>query len=109
MFEVLDLLCLPVGAAPVGFAMFRARKYKAPRLRTAFFELVTVLLAVAVWFTARTANYLAGPPDGDLYAQTWGFQAIVFVLVYLPWAMLTAGALLLAQSLFLTRRRGHAL
>ncbi len=109
MFGILDLLYLPVGAALVCFAMFRARKHNAPRVRTAFLELVTILGAAAVWFAVRTANYLAGPPDGDLYAQTWGFQWLVFVLVYLPWALLAAGALLLIQSLLLTRRRRHAL
>lgn len=71
MFAFLGLLILPVGAALIGFAMFRARKYEAPSVRTAVLELVTILVAVAVWFTMRTADYLAGPPDGDLYAQTW--------------------------------------
>ena len=109
MFGLLNLLLLPLGAALVTLAMFRARKFRAPRMRTAILEVAFVLVAVGAWFIVRTAHYLAGPPDADVYAQTWAFQALVFLLVYLPWALFVAGTLLLAQSFAITLRSRHAL
>jgi hypothetical protein len=108
MFGPANLLLLPFGAVLVGVALFRARKYRTPIFRIALLELLAVLIAVAAWFLVRTMNYLAGPPDGDIYAQTWGFQAIVFVLVYLPWALTGAGTFLLGQSLFLSPAGSNA-
>ena len=105
---MLDLLLFPVGAALVAAALVSARKQGAATLRIAVLELLAILAAVGLWFAVRTVNYLAGPPDGDVYAQTWSFQAIVFALLYLPRALLAAGLLLLAQSLLLKRRRGRA-
>jgi hypothetical protein len=99
MFGPANLLLLPLGAALVGVSLFRAQKYRTPPFRIAVLELLAVLIAVAAWFFVRSLNYLAGPPDGDVYAQTWGFQSIVFVLVYLPWALIGAGTLLLSQTL----------
>src|SRR5689334_13216122 len=108
MYGFANVALLPLGAAVLGVALYRARKYRLPGLRSAVLQVVSILVVVGAWFAVRTAAYLAGPPDADLYAQTWAFQAIVFVLVYLPWVMLGAGALVLAESIFF-RLRNHAL
>jgi uncharacterized SAM-binding protein YcdF (DUF218 family) len=105
---MLDLLLLPAGAALVALALVRARKQSVAALRIAVLKLLAVLVAVGLWFAVRTVDYLAGPADGDVYAQAWAFQAIVFALIYLPRALLAAGLLLLAQSLLLKGRRGRA-
>lgn len=105
---MLDLLLLPIGAALVALALVRARKHSAAAMRVAVWELAAVLVAVGLWFGVRTVNYLAGPPYGDVYAQTWAFQCVVFALIYLPRALLAAGLLLLAQSLLLKKWRGRA-
>jgi hypothetical protein len=44
------------------------------------------LVAVfAAWkFYTGVADYLAHPTDGDLYAHSWSFQAIVFLMFTLP-------------------------
>lgn len=54
-------------------------------------------LAVAIasiWFYIRTEALLSGPPSGDLYANNWGFQLIVFGLFWLPTVLLITGILL---------------
>lgn len=40
-------------------------------------QIALFVVCFAVWFYLRTAAYLAGPPDGDVYAQTWSFQLMV--------------------------------
>ena len=40
-------------------------------------QLALYFACFCLWFYFRTDAYLAGPPDGDLYAQTWSFQLIV--------------------------------
>jgi hypothetical protein len=41
--------------------------------------------AIVAWrFHLGVLEYLAHPPDGDLYAHTWSFQAIVFLIFTLP-------------------------
>lgn len=50
----------------------------------ALMQLVFALCAAAVWFYFRTVEYLSGPPDPDLYAWSWGFQIMVFALIYVP-------------------------
>jgi hypothetical protein len=32
------------------------------------------------WYYLRTAAFLAGPPYGDLYAQTWSYQLLMGTL-----------------------------
>ncbi|WP_434026359.1 hypothetical protein [[Pseudomonas] boreopolis] len=59
--------------------------------------LAQLALAVAIagtWFYFRTEALLAGPPSGDLYANNWGFQLIVFVVAWLPATLLITGILL---------------
>ena len=44
-----------------------------------------VVAAIFGWrFYAGTLEYLAHPTDGDLYAHTWSFQAIVFSMFAVP-------------------------
>lgn len=40
-------------------------------------QIAVFVMCFAVWVYLRTAAYLAGPPDGDVYAQTWSFQLMV--------------------------------
>jgi uncharacterized integral membrane protein len=47
-----------------------------------------------VWYYLDTAAYVAQPPDGDLYAHTWSFQALNFTVSKLPFALLALGSLL---------------
>ncbi|MFZ3220548.1 MAG: hypothetical protein WA174_10970 [Rhodoferax sp.] len=68
-------------------------------------QLILIVLAIGGWFVFRTVEYLAGPPDSDLYAQTWGFQALVFVMFYLPWVLLAVGGLIVIESYLLPGRR----
>jgi hypothetical protein len=95
---------LPISLAVLLFGLFRAKKLGVPRLPLAVLQLIVTVLAIGGWFALRTAEYFAGPPDSDLYAQTWGFQAMVFVLFYLPWALLVVGALIVIESYVLQWR-----
>ncbi len=51
-----------------------------------------VAIIVAWRFYIGVSNYLAHPTDGDLYAHTWSFQAIVFLVFRLPIILLAFGA-----------------
>src|SRR5688572_30469189 len=108
MFGIANVALLPIGLALVGVALHRAHKQRRPGLLNALLQVVAILGAVGAWFIIRTISYLNGPADGDAYAQTWGFQGMVFVLIYLPWALLAAGALVLAETVLLRKLR-HAL
>jgi hypothetical protein len=101
----LSLGILPIAIAVLLFGLFRAKKLGAPKLSVAVLQLLVTVSAVGGWFALRTADYLAGPPDGDLYAQTWGFQTVVFTMLYLPWTLLAVGSLIVIQSYGL--QRGH--
>lgn len=96
---------LPISLAVLLFGLFRAKKLGAPRLPVAVLQLIVTVSVIGGWFALRTAEYLAGPPDGDVYAQTWGFQAVVFVMFYLPWALLAVGSLIVIESYVLRWRR----
>ena len=41
-----------------------------------------LLCALGIWFVVRTRVYLAAPVDQDLYAHTWSFQALAFLISY---------------------------
>lgn len=56
--------------------------------------------AFCVWFYIRTSAYLAGPQDGDLYAQTWSFQFVVGGLYLLGTLPLLAMLFLVEAGLF---------
>jgi hypothetical protein len=47
-------------------------------------QAILLLGTLSVWYFIRTAAYLAKPTDGDLYAHTWSFQAMVFVVYLVP-------------------------
>ena len=45
-------------------------------------------------YVVRTHAILNGPRDNDLYAYTWGFQAVAFLLFRFPfWLLALAGLL----------------
>ena len=69
--------------------------------RLALVQVATALVGVVVWFWMRTEAFLAGPPSPDLYANNWGFQLVVFLLVWLPAAALAAIAILAMELLAL--------
>lgn len=60
----------------------------------ALLQLSAAALGVAIWFYFRIEAYLAGPTDGDLYAQSWGFQLVVFGLIWLPLTLSLVGVLI---------------
>lgn len=59
--------------------------------------MILVLLGSAIWFLVQSASYLRNPQDGDLYAHTWGFQFLVFVMFRLPLAFLLLGIVLAVE------------
>ena len=61
------------------------------------YQLALFFVCFSVWFYFRTASYLAGPPDGDLYAQTWSFQLIVGTL-YLVGSLPVFAVLFLVEA-----------
>jgi len=108
MFALASLCFLPLSAAVVVLALLRARKHRRPPLRLAVLQIVLCLAVVATWFGFRTAEFMAEPTAGDLYAHDWGFQAVMFVLIYLPWTLLASGALVLIESVVFQRRSADA-
>ena len=60
-------------------------------------QLALAFAIAGTWFYFRTEAFLAGPPSGDLYANNWGFQLIVFVMVWLPAVLLITGILLVIE------------
>ena len=60
-------------------------------------QVVLVCVAASVWFYFRTKAYLAGPPDPDTYAWSWGFQWMVFGIYWLPGILLCTGGLLVIE------------
>jgi hypothetical protein len=64
------------------------------------YQLVLLFAFFCVWFYLRTAAYLAGPADGDLYAQTWSFQFMVGGLYLVGAIPLLALLFLLEAGLF---------
>lgn len=97
--------------------MHTGMTYRLPRFW--ILALVQLLLAVAVagfCFYLRTAAFLSGPPSGDLYANSWSFQLVIFAAIWLPAALLVAGTLIAIEHSLLkhfqrlpaTKRRPHA-
>ena len=63
-----------------------------------------VVAAIVGWhFYVGVSEYLAHPPDGDMYAHTWSFQAIVFAIFTLP-RVLAGLTVLLGLEWFIARR-----
>jgi amino acid permease len=56
-------------------------------------------------FVFRTHTILSGPRDDDLYAYSWTFQSIVFLIYRFPLWCLALVALLVLESWHFSRRR----
>jgi len=69
--------------------------------RAWLYQLALLFAFFCVWFYLRTTAYLAGPPDGDLYAQTWSFQLMVGGLYLVGSLPLLAVLFLVEAGLFL--------
>lgn len=60
-------------------------------------QIALAIVIAAVWFYFRTKAYLAGPPDPDTYAWSWGFQWMVFCTYWLPGILLCVGIVLAVE------------
>jgi hypothetical protein len=104
IFSIFTIGLLPISLAVLVFGLFRAKKLGTPKLSVAFIQLFLAIAAVGYWFMQRTEEYLAGPADGDVYAQTWGFQIMVFIIGYMPLILLVVGILIILESYVLSRK-----
>lgn len=59
--------------------------------------LVWAILCLA-YFYIRTAIYLSGPQEGDLYSYTWSFQALGFSIAQLLFCILALGLVLFIEA-----------
>ncbi len=76
---------------------------KSPAIAT-FTTISIWATLVALHFLVRTVSYLEGPPTGDLYSYSWGFQAVAFLAwPFLVW-MAVLCAILIIQFILLQRR-----
>ncbi len=67
-------------------------------------------ITVLAWFVACAganawliSSYLANPKDSDLYAHTWGYQFVVFLIFQLPFWFLGLLAVLVVEFIFFAR------
>ena len=58
----------------------------------------------AAHFVTRTLGILRGPHDGDLYAYSWSFQAVVFAIFRFPFWLIGALVAFLAERSYFVRR-----
>jgi hypothetical protein len=70
------------------------------------------LTSTAIWallcvahYVFRTHSILAGPRDDDLYAFSWGFQSIMFLLFRFPLWCVVLATVLLAGSWHFSRSK----
>jgi hypothetical protein len=70
------------------------------------------LTTIALWallcvahFVLRTHSILTGPRDGDLYAYTWSFQLVAFLVFRFPLWCLGLAAGLSAELWYFARHR----
>ena len=82
-----------------------ARPVKFWKLATA--QLVVAVACAAILFYFRTRALLAGPPSGDLYANNWAFQLVVFFAVWLPATLLIVGSIIAIERSILVRRKAE--
>ena len=73
--------------------------------KIALAQLLFAVTCSAIWFYFRTMAFLAGPPSGDLYANNWRFQLVVFATVWLPATLLFVGIALAIQRTWFARNR----
>jgi hypothetical protein len=85
------------------------RALVAKRTRNRLLFSAVWLGAFALWEFLRIRAFLHGPPDPDLYANTWSFQIIVSTIFRLPvWVFLLIVVLLLESIYRGYRRESHA-
>ena len=68
-------------------------------------ELSAAVVCAGVIFYFRTRSLLADAPSGDLYANNWGFQFVVFAAVWLPATLLIVGVVVAIQRNWLLHGR----
>jgi hypothetical protein len=73
--------------------------------KIALAQIIFAVACSATLFYFRTMTFLAGPPSGDLYANNWGFQLVIFAIVWLPATLLFVGIALAIQRAWLTHNR----
>jgi hypothetical protein len=78
-------------------------RFERKFMRLALIQAGISAVALTIWFFVTTRAYLAAPPDGDLYAHTWSFQAMNFCMFYLPPYIFILCALLLTERAVLRR------
>lgn len=76
---------------------------KSPAIAT-FTAISIWATLVALHFLVRTVFYLDGPPTGDLYSYSWGFQAVAFLIWPFPVWMVVLCAILIIQYILIRRR-----
>jgi len=76
---------------------------KSPSIAT-FTTIPVWATLVALHFIVRTVSYLDGPPTGDLYSYSWGFQAFAFLIWPFPVWMVVLCAILIIQYILIRRR-----
>jgi hypothetical protein len=59
---------------------------------------------VILHFLARTVSLLDGPPSGDLYSYSWGFQAFAFLVWPFPVWMVILCTIMILQFILMRRR-----
>lgn len=62
-------------------------------------QAVIAVLVLLAWFYIRTSTYLAGPPDPDAYAFSWGFQLTVVLPFYLLGLAVVLGCLITLEAI----------
>jgi len=55
-------------------------------------------------FYLKTSQILSGPHDGDLYAYSWSYQAVMFSIFRLPVWLLILGLVMILEDLYFSRR-----
>jgi hypothetical protein len=105
MAFVLIAVFLAVPLAGMAFPLTKSYRLNRKRFWSELAQVLVVLLALSGWYAHRTIDLLAAPPSGDLYAHTWGFQLMVFALMYLPATLVALTVLLLVEHVIQGRRR----
>jgi len=65
---------------------------------------VWILLCV-VHFIFRTNAILSGPRDGEQYAYTWSYQAVMFIIFRFPLWLIALAAVLFAELRYYAREK----
>jgi hypothetical protein len=53
----------------------------------------------------RTLTILSGPHDGDLYAYSWSYQAIMFLIFLFPIWILILGLVYFLEAFYFIRKQ----